>query len=83
MSLVFYITSGENLPAQLRERKVSFTVVISTADQSRQRLLLKTQGWADANPGLTETKDQDLIRLTQGLTLANLIPVNYTTISLH
>lgn len=50
---------------------------------SRETLLLKEHGWADANPGLTETKDQDVIRLTRGLTAANLIPVNYTEISLH
>ena len=50
---------------------------------NREKLLLKVQGWVDANPGLTETKDQELIRLSQGLTPANLIAVNYTVISLQ
>lgn len=59
------------------------TVAVRRAVPSRQRLLVKVQGCGDTNPSLTEIKDQDLIRLTLGLTPANLIPVNYTEISLH
>lgn len=59
------------------------TVAGSRSVPSRERLLVKVQGSGDTNPGLTEIKDQDLIRLTLGLTPANLIPVNYTEISLR
>ena len=44
---------------------LSLTVADSRSVHSRVRLLLKVRGWAEANPGLTETKDQDLIRLIQ------------------
>lgn len=50
---------------------------------AEEKPLSKVQGRADANRALTETKDQDLIRLTLGLTTANLIAVNYTEVSLH